>query len=124
MLKTAYKTIDCGYMQKHFLDAPISTKFDHTLSAQSPNISENYHVSSYRSGTNKDTTCEIVAGLNQRRFYFVLDNAFVVKSRLTTAESAMIMLNNRIADVIRENKAILYAELMQWANQANFGEVR
>lgn len=62
--------------------------------------------------------------MRNRQVFFVLDDAFVRQSRLTTAESAMFMLNKRVADIIRENKKILYAELMQWANRANFGEVR
>lgn len=107
-------------VRRKFLNVPISMKFEHTLSAGSPKITENYHIKSYRSATNKDITCEIVAGLRQRHFFFVLDNALVQQSRLTTAESAMLLLNNRIADIIRENKKILYAELMQWANQSNF----
>ena len=123
-LKTAYETIDCTYTSRRFLNAPISLDFQHTLSAGRPSIAENYHVEQYRSGTNKNTTCTITIGMRNRQVFFVLDDAFVRQSRLTTAESAMFMLNKRVADIIKENKVMLYAELMQWANRANFGEVR
>lgn len=111
-------------MQKRFLDAPISMKFEHTLSAMSPSIGENYHISKYQNATHRDTTCTITIGIRYRQVFFVLDDAFIKQSRLKTEESASLLLNNRIADIIRENKLILYAELMQWANKANFGEVR
>jgi len=123
-LKTAYQTIDCVYTSRRFLNAPISLDFKHTLSAGRPKISENYHINHYKSATNGDTTCEIMIGIKNRKFYFVIDRTFIEKSKLNLQESGVFILNRSIADIIKENKAILYAELMQWANRANFGEVR
>ena len=102
------------------MNVPISMKFEHTLSAGSPNISENYHISKYQSATNRDKTCTITIGMKYRQVFFVLDDAFIKQSKLKSEESTALLLNNRIADIIRENKKILYAELMQWANQSNF----
>jgi len=47
----------------------------------------------------------------------------IAASKLPAEDTIRLILNNRVADIIKENKAILYAELMQWANLANFGEV-
>jgi hypothetical protein len=113
-LDTALIQFTPGFYRR-FMNAPVSMDFKHTLSAQSPNIAENYHIDSYRSSTNKDTTCEIVAGIRQRRFIFVVDDSALRNSKLDSAEVYRLILNNRIADIIRENKKILYAELMQWA---------
>ncbi len=123
VLKTAYETIDCVYTSRRFLNAPISLDFKHTLSARSPKVAEDYHISSYDDWVNDGVVYCFVLGIRSRRFSVFVDRMVVAASKLPAEDTIRLILNNRVADIIRENKAILYAELMQWANRANFGEV-
>jgi len=123
-LKTAYETIDCGYTSRRFLNAPISPDFKHTLSPGSPKITEDYHISSYDDWVNDGILFTLTLGIKSRQFSVFVDRMVIAASKLPAEDTIRLILNNRVADIIRENKAILYAELMQWANKANFGDVR
>lgn len=122
-LKTAYETIDCVYTSRRFLNAPISLDFKHTLSAGSPKVTEDYHISSYDDWANDGILFRFVLGIRSRRFSIFIDRMVIAASKMTAEDTIRLILNNRVADIIKENKAILYAELMQWANRANLGEV-
>jgi hypothetical protein len=107
-LNTALIEFAPGFYRR-FINAPVSMDFRHTLSAQSPNIAENYHLSAH-----DGYLFRFVIGMNNRRFAVAVDDT-IFKSYLNPSEAMRLILNNRIADIIRENKKILYAELMQWA---------
>ncbi|OQB44124.1 MAG: hypothetical protein BWY02_02869 [bacterium ADurb.Bin157] len=124
VLKTAYETIDCVYTSRRFLNAPISLDFKHTLSAGSPKVTEDYHISSYDDWANDGILFDFVLGIRSRRFSIFVDRMVIAASKLPAEDTIRLILNNRVADIIKENKVMLYAELMQWANRANFGEVR
>ena len=123
-LKTAYETIDCVYTSRRFLNVPISLDFKHTLSAGSPKVTEDYHISSYDDWANDGILFSFALGIKSRRFSIFVDRMVVAAAKLPAEDTIRLILNNRVADIIKENKPILYAELMQWANRANFGEVR
>lgn len=124
VLKTAYETIDCVYTSRRFLNAPISLDFQHTLSAGRPKVTEDYHIGSYDDWVNDGILFSLTLGIKSRRFSVFIDRLVIAASKLPAEDTIRLILNNRVADIIKENKAILYAELMQWANRANFGEVR
>ena len=123
-MKTAYETIDCVYTSRRFLNAPISLDFKYTLSPGSPKVTEDYHIGSYDDWANDGILFRFVLGIRSRRFSIFVDRMVIAASKLPAEDIIKLILNKRIADIIKENKAILYAELMQWANRANFGEVR
>lgn len=112
-LDTALIQFTPGFYRR-FMNAPVSMDFKHTLSAQSPNIAENYHISGMEDFQVKGYLIRFTLGLKNMRFAVVVDES-ILNSYLRPDEAARLILNNRIADIIRENKKILYAELMQWA---------
>lgn len=113
-LDTALIEFAPGY-RRMFINAPVSMDFKHTLSAQSPNIAENYHISMQENMAQKGYMILFSLGIRSRRFAVFIDETAFFASKLPPEDCARLILNNRIADIIRENKKILYAELMQWA---------
>jgi phage antirepressor YoqD-like protein len=110
--------------RRRFTNAPISMDFRHTLSADSPKITENYHISWMRSDYQYGYIFRANVGIRNRLVSVFVDEMVLKSSRTTIEDTARLIGNNQIQDFIQQNKPILYAELMQWANQANFGEVR
>jgi len=122
-LKSNYKTIDCGYIKKRFLNVPVSIDFQHTIAPHRPKVTEDYHISTYEDLSRDGYIFRFVLGIRNMRIAIFVDRAAILISKMKTDEYLSLILNHRIADIIRENKKRLYAELMQWANQFNFGEV-
>lgn len=113
-LDTALIQFTPGFYRR-FMNAPVSMDFRHTLSAGSPNIAENYHISMQENMAQDGYMFRFSLGIRNRRFAVFIDRNIFFASKLPPEDCARLILNSRIADIIRENKKILYAELMQWA---------
>ena len=123
-MKTAYREIKCGDLKKIILDVPLNMDFRHTISAISPKITEDYHISASENLRQGGVLFRITIGIRYRQFTVFIDSLAASQSKLSPQETMTLIIRHRVNDLIMENKKILYAELMQWANQANFGEVR
>ena len=102
------------YIPPKLIKASISTDFKHILSANSPDLSNNYHISYVTNDNEGGKIIRLTLGITSSIFEIIWLDTRVLTLSENTAE---LVLNNRIRQAIQKHKNAIIREIFEYAEQ-------